>query len=827
MKVKIIHFFSPLLVFLIASCNSGGSTDDSASSLSFDDSSSDSTGKTGEKATISVRNQNATVMFENDQDSFYVGDIVRFQVNPFDNYTLLSVVANSAEIAKETSGSYSYHFVAVKENELIIDTAPTSSLVSSYHLGLDNAFIDGEAETLLVNLGEDYVLPTALCEGYRFEGWYLTSDFSRDVIKTVSASNKGALTFYAKFTPATAKVIFFSGQSNAVGYSWYENLKFRNLISEGEYQKYVDGYKNAQIYCFNDAETGSGYQTYDFEDIRFGQGNNTRRFGAEVTIAETFKKIYPNEIIYIIKMARGGARLKDQFFSPSSFIFGGPLYYQMIARFDKGLKILEDRGLTPEVLSFLWIQGENDASFGYGYDYYRLQANLFDDIRDRYVDYASSNGISVVQVGVPSYFSNHDIVNNAKQEYANNSNIAYFVPATNYHTNQEGQPDPITGVMGNIDNYHYDSESMLQLGRDVGAILVNIMKEAPKEVTNPDYHQFRTTLKSADDIFEKHSKVFSGSGLIKSIDAGKESKYLVAEVRKAYSSGGTRWTDFAVSLDGTSGYADDKYVKFEYTMLGRSATLVTNGNAEWTDFGSEAKGIYMTIPDGFPEEGEVVSIYFAIDVTKYGLTQPAKSIGISDGVDSSCDYTPATFKKLTLDGDYYVYDGSPYVPSSTDPSQNSGLPIKNALSNTPYILYSAKTSYKGIALKQDNEHIYIKVKRSISGACAINILINDYGIEGYFYSGDNNFYVSVGRLLGGSNIDKNERITSFCSIYKDSDADGYYFYLRLSKAGISASSVGTFDPNVIYVYDVNANWLNGDSANYFRVVSTGGDYARG
>lgn len=52
----------------------------------------------------------------------------------------------------------------------------------------------GEAiENVTLEPGEQYTLPIPEREGYSFEGWYLTSDFSGEPVETVSAETESDL----------------------------------------------------------------------------------------------------------------------------------------------------------------------------------------------------------------------------------------------------------------------------------------------------------------------------------------------------------------------------------------------------------------------------------------------------------------------------------------------------------------------------------------------------------------------------------------------------------------------------------------------------------
>ena len=80
---------------------------------------------------------------------------------------------------------------------------------------------DGGAEISAVEVqeGEEYTLPVPTREGYSFEGWYLTADFSGDPVTTITAS--GDTTFYAKWEQLSVITLDLNGGSLAAGTTLY------------------------------------------------------------------------------------------------------------------------------------------------------------------------------------------------------------------------------------------------------------------------------------------------------------------------------------------------------------------------------------------------------------------------------------------------------------------------------------------------------------------------------------------------------------------------------------------------------------------------------
>ena len=75
-------------------------------------------------------------------------------------------------------------------------------------------------ENVEVESGQSYTLPTPEREGYGFEGWYLTDDFSGDPVTIVSEAD-GDKTFYAKWEQLPAITLDLGGGTLAEGTTLY------------------------------------------------------------------------------------------------------------------------------------------------------------------------------------------------------------------------------------------------------------------------------------------------------------------------------------------------------------------------------------------------------------------------------------------------------------------------------------------------------------------------------------------------------------------------------------------------------------------------------
>lgn len=275
-------------------------------------------------------------------------------------------------------------------------------------------------------------------------------------------STKGDNESDSENTENKVKVILLAGQSNATGSSRTNYLK--NNVSEEEYEKYVNGFSNVKI-LYTNGTVSSGAITHstlteEFVDTKLGQGYQTYSFGPELGLAEYLSEAYPDETVYIIKYAIGSTGL---------FAHWNPTETERSvcldnfnAKIELGLSLLEDEGYDPEIVAFLWMQGEADASTFYrAHSYFDLQKALVEGIREKYADYTAEGGIAFVDAAISDsgYWASWYLLNIIKERYSKESSINYFID-----TNAAG----LTTLYENNDLAHYDSMSMLQLGNLFG-----------------------------------------------------------------------------------------------------------------------------------------------------------------------------------------------------------------------------------------------------------------------------------------------------------------------------------------------------------------------
>lgn len=119
------------------------------------------------------------------------------------------------------------------------------------------------------------------------------------------------------------------------------------------------------------------YYNSSLTTLRPGSGAD---FGPEVTFGRTIADEFPAETFALIKYARGGTSLVDEW-DPIS---GGD-YSTFRSKVTNGLSALTNAGHTYEIVGMLWTQGERDAKENRTTPQYQADLNEFiADIRTRY-----------------------------------------------------------------------------------------------------------------------------------------------------------------------------------------------------------------------------------------------------------------------------------------------------------------------------------------------------------------------------------------------------------------------------------------------------------
>ena len=259
-------------------------------------------------------------------------------------------------------------------------------------------------------------------------------------------------------------VVVISGQSNAVGCTNQTFIK--NTLGTDKYYEYMRGYPGIPI-AFDswtkDSWTEPGKVYYysqntsknnDFVKVMLGQGNSQATFGPEIGIAEKLNETRANKL-FLIKYACGASNLKDDWADRNS-----EMYPRLISYVKYQMNNLKNKGYTPTIKAFCWMQGECDSYPNY-YDKYlentrKFVSNLREDLKDLA---GGENTLPFIDAGINNskeweYWKE---VNEAKAQFATESekNIYIDTIGAGLHTDREENGDG---------SAHYDSDSEVKLG---------------------------------------------------------------------------------------------------------------------------------------------------------------------------------------------------------------------------------------------------------------------------------------------------------------------------------------------------------------------------
>lgn len=262
--------------------------------------------------------------------------------------------------------------------------------------------------------------------------------------------NKNSTLITEEKTKKTAHVILLAGQSNASGIAWNKFLK--NSVSEEKIAEYMKGYENIKICYYVDNQNIS----QEFVPVALGQGHTEECFGPEIGIAEYLTQQYPTETFYIIKTTMSGSGLAAEWKEEDE------TYNRMVTGIENGFQKLKREGLSPQWFATCWMQGEGDSwALENAEKYYELESDLMSRLQERFGEYASEKGVSLIDAGISdnTEWKYHEMINAAKQKYASENPNNFYL---------DTQAAGLTYDQDNMDYAHYDVAAMLQLGKMFG-----------------------------------------------------------------------------------------------------------------------------------------------------------------------------------------------------------------------------------------------------------------------------------------------------------------------------------------------------------------------
>lgn len=272
-----------------------------------------------------------------------------------------------------------------------------------------------------------------------------------------------------------ASILILAGQSNAVGVGHVAYLP--RHFSPEKITEFEVGYPLVRINYFSHDKQSGGFVPTGLNCAELTK--NT--FGPEVGMAEYLHERYPEEEFFIIKCAVGGTCLWRDWISPScgdgydptSFAdqaesatynidHGLPMrpawcYNELVKITSESLSTLKEWGYEPTVKGFCWMQGEADACDpAFVAEYERRFAAMIGDFTKTFAPY--TRDMKVVDAAISEIWPQYREINAIKKHYAA-ANGGIYLDTISHGLTTAHEPE------GAVDIYHYDSGSVVALGR--------------------------------------------------------------------------------------------------------------------------------------------------------------------------------------------------------------------------------------------------------------------------------------------------------------------------------------------------------------------------
>jgi len=252
-----------------------------------------------------------------------------------------------------------------------------------------------------------------------------------------------------------ANVVLLFGQSNATGVSHNEYLKQNNPEI---FTNYYAGFNNVLInfVCenFNNASRG-------FVTTKLGQAASVSHFGPEVGIAEVLS--LSSQPSFIIKYSYGGTTLNNQWLDSQRG--RGELYNASLDFTKNSLDYLISKGYKLNILGLCWMQGENDASKLSTF-YYKDTKALVGFYRSDLASYCEKLKFVDACINNKHWGPFAKRINEDKLKFSKDSKSNILIDTNELGLTTDYEP------FDSPDIAHYDSLSMVELGRAFGKNLI-------------------------------------------------------------------------------------------------------------------------------------------------------------------------------------------------------------------------------------------------------------------------------------------------------------------------------------------------------------------
>lgn len=236
-------------------------------------------------------------------------------------------------------------------------------------------------------------------------------------------------------------VIILAGQSNMAGCGIVEEAN--QYFSIDEYNHIKNGINGITIFVCNDfAAKDLGCYYLPYSNVSFENGPFEGLFGPEVGFALEYQKTGRN--LVLIKYTAGGMPL-------GYFMDAGDISQTMKSFILSCCLELVKQGYEPNIKGFCWMQGENNCDYVGAHNYYKDELLLIKYIRRNFNDKLLFIDARVTDWQLISPNCYQDVVNQAKEKIAKEEDLCYLIDST--------------GLIKGNDRAHYDTPSIIELGR--------------------------------------------------------------------------------------------------------------------------------------------------------------------------------------------------------------------------------------------------------------------------------------------------------------------------------------------------------------------------
>ncbi len=259
-------------------------------------------------------------------------------------------------------------------------------------------------------------------------------------------------------TDKTAHIVLLYGQSNATGVSSAEIYRNNHPTDYAETESAI-----GNVYINFLTENGNNTSNNTFVPCSFSCGAAANYYGPEVGIAACYAENCPEEDVFIIKYSFGGTTLDDQWLDGNGK--RGRLYDAAVSFTLSSLSYLQNIGYSVQIDGICWMQGESDAcSLNTAQMYKENTKKLISFFRQDLSEYGDT--VPFIDAQISEVWTYENIVNNAKEKTADAMNNVYYLKTQPLGLSTGKEPSE------NPDIAHYDSESMITLGKAFGEELL-------------------------------------------------------------------------------------------------------------------------------------------------------------------------------------------------------------------------------------------------------------------------------------------------------------------------------------------------------------------